>query len=291
MTDQPHDLHTFMAQVTDEMASEYQRIYARAAEDPGTAGDEGEENWATLFRDWLPPTYHVETKGRLISTGGILSPQVDVLVLKPAYPRKLREKKVWLASGVAAAFECKTTLRAGHISSAAERCQKFKALYPTQAGSPRRELRSPLIYGLLAHSHSWKSAGSQPVENICRTLESASLAAAKPADLVDLVCVADLATWNMMYIAKYEARWAAHAEKTMTELFGGPWGVQTAMVCSAANREGQKEEFRPVGALIALLTQALAWNDPQARDLADYYRLADLWGAGQGNMRSWPPSV
>ena len=49
MNDQPHDLHKFMSQVTDEMASEYQRIHARAEEDPGTAGDEGEENWATLL--------------------------------------------------------------------------------------------------------------------------------------------------------------------------------------------------------------------------------------------------
>src|SRR3954470_9041890 len=91
-----HDLHQFMAQVSDEMASEYARIYARAAEDPGTAGDEGEENWATLFREWLPPQYHVQTKGRLISHDGRMSPQVDVLILKPSYPRKLLEKKVWL---------------------------------------------------------------------------------------------------------------------------------------------------------------------------------------------------
>jgi hypothetical protein len=85
----PHALHMFMAQVTEEMASEYERIYARAVEDPGTAGDEGEENWATLLRDWLPPNYHVRTKGRLLSHNGLMSPQIDVLVLKPSYPRKL----------------------------------------------------------------------------------------------------------------------------------------------------------------------------------------------------------
>ena len=46
---QPHDLHTFMEQVTREIASEYKRIYTRAAEDPGTAGDEGEENGEPFF--------------------------------------------------------------------------------------------------------------------------------------------------------------------------------------------------------------------------------------------------
>ena len=86
------------------MASEYLRIYTKAVNDPGTAGDEGEENWATLFRDWLPPTYHIRTKGQLIGHDGTLSPQIDLVVLKPSYPRKLLEKKVWFAGGVAAAL-------------------------------------------------------------------------------------------------------------------------------------------------------------------------------------------
>ncbi|WP_198148432.1 DUF6602 domain-containing protein, partial [Elstera litoralis] len=82
-----HDLHVFMDQITEEMMSEYNRIYAKAAADPGTAGDEGEENWATLFRDWLPPAYQVRTKGRLINPDGSMSPQVDVVILKPSYPQ------------------------------------------------------------------------------------------------------------------------------------------------------------------------------------------------------------
>ena len=51
-----HDLHDFIRQCRDEMASEYNRIYKRATEDPGTAGDQGEENWAKLLRGWLPST-------------------------------------------------------------------------------------------------------------------------------------------------------------------------------------------------------------------------------------------
>ena len=49
----PHELNVWIEQTTTEMASEYQRIRARATEDPGTAGDEGEENWAQLFREWF----------------------------------------------------------------------------------------------------------------------------------------------------------------------------------------------------------------------------------------------
>ena len=45
-----HDLHDFMQQLSVEMAGEYNRIQRRATEDPGTAGDQGEENWAELLR-------------------------------------------------------------------------------------------------------------------------------------------------------------------------------------------------------------------------------------------------
>lgn len=122
------------------MASEYQRIFARAAEHPGTAGDEGDEgdeNWATLVLEWLLPNFHVATKGRLIGPDGSMSPQIDIPALKPFYPPKLREKKIWLADGVAAAFECKTTLRTEHLGPSVDRCREFKSLVAKRTGAPK----------------------------------------------------------------------------------------------------------------------------------------------------------
>lgn len=285
-----HDLHVFMEQVTSEMSSEYQRIYARSAEDPGTAGDEGEENWANLFRDWLPPTYHIETKGRLIGHDGRMSPQIDVLVLKPAYPKKLLEKKVWLAGGVAAAFECKNTLTAAHVKAAVERCVAFKSLFPDRKGSPRTELRSPLIYGLLAHSHSWKGQRSDPVGNIERALADASGTIDHPRKLLDLICVADLACWQVTYMTSYDATWSP-AQDSLRQAFGAARGALTSHVCASFKSQSQSDAFRPVGALIASLINDLAWNDPSVRDLADYYRMANLQGNSSGNMRPWPSTV
>ncbi len=115
MESEYHDLHDFMSSVTKEMADDYNRIQKRVKEAPGTSGAQGEENWAALLRDWLPPIYQVVTKGRILSHTGIPSPQVDILVLKPTYPKKLIEKKIYIAGGVAAAFECKTTLKKQHI--------------------------------------------------------------------------------------------------------------------------------------------------------------------------------
>jgi hypothetical protein len=89
----PHELRTFFEQVTQEMAAEYRRIYARTHEDPGTAGDEGESNWSNLLSDWLPSDVHVVTKGRILGANGVASPQVDVVVLSGDYPRKLLGKE------------------------------------------------------------------------------------------------------------------------------------------------------------------------------------------------------
>jgi hypothetical protein len=167
---QDHELQTFFQQDLDEFASEYGRIRNRAKEDPGTAGDEGEENWAELLRNWLPGSYTIVTKGRLLGVDGTCSPQMDVVVLNPGYPQRLLNKKVYIASGVAAAFECKTTLKGGHLEKAAETAAFVRQLVGRRSGSPYRELFTPPIYGLLAHSHVWKQPGSTPRENVTQTL-------------------------------------------------------------------------------------------------------------------------
>jgi hypothetical protein len=65
-----NDLFDFMVQATKEIADEYARIQKRVTEDPGTAGDQGEENWATLLRRYLSPQFHVVTKGHILGHQG-----------------------------------------------------------------------------------------------------------------------------------------------------------------------------------------------------------------------------
>src|SRR4051812_20093503 len=166
MHTKPHELFDFVFAVTEDLAREYVRIQKRATEDPGTAGDQGEENWATLFKQWLPSYLHVVTKGRILTESGYASPQMDVLVLSPSYPKMLLDKKLYLAGGVLAAFECKITLKAEHVKAAVETSALLRRNMPKETGSPYRELNSPLIYGVLAHSHSWKGERSTPVENV-----------------------------------------------------------------------------------------------------------------------------
>ena len=273
-----HDLHDFMQQISSEMSAEYHRIQQRATEDPGTAGDQGEENWAELLRGWIPSSYEVVTKGRIISEDGRTSPQIDILVLKDIYPPKLLSKKLYLAAGVAAAFECKITLKASHIAEATKTCAAIKNLYPTRSGTPYRELHAPIFYGLLAHSHSWKGDKSTPESNIALSLLASDLAhVSHPRQSLDVVCVADLGTWTSAKIT-----------------FLGPQQVGSAIsnhLNHILSYNDQNEHFTPIGAFIAHLIRRLAWENFGLRDIADYYRLAKLDGAGEGSGRHWPSSI
>ena len=268
-----HDLYDFMQQLSVEMAAEYDRIQRRATEDPGTAGDQGEENWAELLRGWLPSTYKVVTKGRIISQNGCPSPQVDVLVLKDVYPEKLLNKKMYLAAGVAAAFECKTTLTAADIKKTMKNCIKIKDLYPVRTGTPYKELHAPIVYGLLAHSHSWKSRNSTPENNIERKLrETDESLISHPRQTLDVLCVADFGTWVSGKITFMRT-------------------PQSIYVRHTPSHQAQYDHFTPIGTLIASLSRRLAWEYPALRNLVDYYHVTQIGGNGEGCSRSWPISI
>lgn len=137
-----NELFDYMTSATKQMAERYELIRRRRSEDPGTAGDRGEENWAELFRDWLPQYFQVVTKGRILNHEGKTSPQIDVLVLSPSYPRQLLHEKLYLAGGVEAAFECKTTLEPEHIDKAVSTASAIRKLLPERTGTPYKEMHS-----------------------------------------------------------------------------------------------------------------------------------------------------
>lgn len=286
-----HDLYDFMHQISNEMAAEYNRIQMRATEDPGTAGDQGEENWAELLRDWLPRTYEVVTKGRIISQEGVTSPQIDVLVLKGEYPKRLLNKKLYLAAGIAAAFECKITLKASHIVEAVKNCAIIKSLYSKRTGTPYKELHSPLVYGVLAHSHGWKGEASTPEENIEQRLRDAdTLHTSHPRLQLDLLCVADLAAWISSKITFFGPR-QTRDWSTMASVYGVNGSATSSYIGFTRTHEQQVIQFTPIGVLISFLSQKLAWENPLLRDLADYYRITNIAGSGKGYMRMWPSSI
>ena len=291
----PHELEDFMEQVTAEMESEYIRIRKRTSEDPGTAGDQGEENWAELLREWLPSTYRVVTKGRILSSDGRTSPQVDVLVLKDVYPQKLLNKKLYLSAGVAAAFECKTTLTADHIEKAAKSCVKIKSLDAGRTGTPYQEMQSPIIYGILSHSHSWKQPASTPADNIEKNwIEADQTYSEHPKHSLDLICVSDLGTWcptkfTFIPTPKFDADPSLEALKPY---FPDPLGTaRIAYTGYIPDRDKPRLRYTAIGAFMVKLYNAIAWENPSLRGLAEYFTLSEIGGNGEGKFRHWPITI
>lgn len=274
-----HDLSDFMASVTREMEDEYYRIQKRAREDPGMAGDQGEENWAELLGNWLPQGYHVRTKGRILSDKNIASKQMDVVVLKPSYPRHLLGKKMYLAAGVAAAFECKLSLKATHIKGA---FNSLRGVFKPRAGSIYEELHIPIVHGILAHSHSWKSRQSKPVENITHTLsEYQNNLTLHPREKIDIVCVADLGTWSAMRNSTWGSGWRCSE-------FGMEGFTSVNYMCASKANPNQIPSFTPIGTMLAFLWRRIGFEDASIQPLAKYFWYTT--GPGEGAAASGPSS-
>jgi hypothetical protein len=286
-----HELFDFLKASSETIQREYERIARRSSEDPGTAGDEGEENWRELLTDWLPPTYHVQTKGRLLFQNGSASPQIDVLVLSPEYPDGLVKagKKLYLAGGVLAAFECKMTLRQEHLSAAVETARAISAGLPNRWGSPYRELQRPIIYGLLAHSHEWRKERSNPVENVDRGMRVHLGNVETPRNMLDIVCVSDIGTWTAVKLVP-------HGHFVQTEdgqLSWEPADHHAAVAGFVRHQPSQlslqPESFTNVGAMIVSLLSGLARERQEIRPIAQYFQsIPGLAGDAGGLVREWP---
>lgn len=292
-----HELETFVDEVSAQLQAEYERIRQRAREDPGTAGDEGEENWRELLADWLPGQLSIVTKGRILGADGRLSPQVDVLVLHPGYPPALRNKKTYLAGGVLAAFECKLTLRAEHVGKAAATARTIRSLAQPRVGSPYEELRSPIIFGLLAHG---TSLGRDPLRRIDGLLAGELARDAHPREALDMLCVADLMCWQSWYILmgrrflnlspdQWEQTRALHGldEEGSIHASYGRW------VAGSAPWPGNDQPPNPLYELIGALMRRMARELPEYQRLADYWLLAQTKGTSGAATasRSWPFSA
>ncbi len=256
------------------MQLEYERIRSRATQDPGTAGDEGEENWASLFRKWLPGDMNVAVKGRVLCANGAATDQVDVALLPSSYPKGMLGKKMYLASEVVGVFECKTTLKRRHIEEVVERASAAKSTIYAAHG---REI----IYGLIAHSHAWRSEKEKVIERISDVLASSIQTHVKhPNDVLDIVCVADLASW---------------LTRTLWDPDEFGHGVATVHFHSATDSfdmDPDHIEDPPIGSMVSYLLRRLSFFDQRYEGLANYFGLSSIeYGQSDGrHMRIWRPS-
>lgn len=300
----PHELRAFFDQVSREMADEYHRISPRVHEDPGTAGDEGESNWAELLSNWLPSDLHIVTKGRILGVSGEASPQIDVIVLSGDYPKKLLTKKLYMAGGVVAAFECKTTLRREHSPKLFSNAAAIRRIAGEVTGTIYDETFGPIIYGLLAHRYQSDSSGAEA--SVDQELRRLAGRAGHPLELPALVCVANLATWqkNVHGIAVPTMRFNSREE--LEGLLNGPktkleWLRSLQWTVSALYHrwdDSLVEQFdiedgaappNPIAVLIMYLLQNLALADDRRTRMADYYLWTQAVASSGARVKEWAP--
>jgi hypothetical protein len=285
-----HDFFQFMGMIKDSMVSEYDRIHSRSSEDPGTAGNQAEENWAEFLRSWLPSNYPIVTKGRLIDTAGSTSPQVDILVLHPSYPHSLRNKKHYFTSGVIAAFECKLTLRKEHLRKFFKNSTLIKRMQECRKGTPYDELHQLPIYGLLTHSHNLTK--SKDIRFVILELldDIARHYCMHPRDLPDILCIADAGT----FIMHKEVRIGPFADRDAKEMFceiDKDGGVSTGYTSHDEDCSSPIDEKGMIlGALIYRITEMMAYEDHNLRPFVDYLSKIGLW-IGLGKSTCWDKTV
>lgn len=269
-----HELWRYAEQASLEISLEYQRIFSRSLEDPGTAGDEGEENWAELLRHWLPSHYHVVTKGRILGSNGEASKQFDVLVLHPTYPSGLLAKKLYIAPGVVAAFECKLTLKQAHIGQAFRRSANLKRLHRSE-----KDYNAPIV-GLLAHAHSWKSNKAANIERMGSLIYNSYCEHVQnlPENL-DIISIASLGTWGYRNLTMPPD--AQHP----TALYIGPNPTPETHLALESG-------ISPIGAFLNHLMFLLAQKEPELHHYQWYFEEALTLGLVRMTIvGEWPGYV
>lgn len=266
-----------------EIEDDYNRIQLNAIKDPGSAGDKGEEIWKIFLESWLPTEFKIVTKGNIILKNGEISPQIDILVINPSYPPKLLEKKIYYIDGVVAAFECKLTLKSKHIANALRTSKILKENSLKKEGTPYSELNSNIIYGLLAQSHSWKNKNSTPVRNIENNLiKNDKKFIFHPREMIDVICVADLATWVASKISVIIPK-NQFIQNLPSILSTGYVQFSNEII----KTNGMKQNINPLCSLLYFLTKKLAKNFVSLRCILNIYNSINFLDDGHGQTRIW----
>lgn len=275
------DLSDFLFDASNGIQNEYLRIQRRTKEDPGTAGDQGEENWATLLKNWLPPIFQIVTKGRIIDSDGNASPQLDIIVLKPEYPKALLDKKLYLAGGVLAVFECKITLKSIHLAKFFQTTVKIKNMRPLRSyRNIYEEAHSQIFVGLLAHSHNWND--NELVERIGGSIYNNDLNyVTKPIEMPDLFCIADACCWV--------AQKSLVPQMNHQDFESGECILTTYWSDQRINRFDAPRPATPIPIATALkaMMNRLSKEHEGLRSLALYFKNSITNGGG-GIGRYWP---
>jgi hypothetical protein len=291
-----HEHHQWLADVNDSIVESYKRDEEMARQ-PGQiqrTGHRVESRWKELLRVWLPRHYEVGDKRKylLLETedGPTVTKETDLVVFYPHYPEKLRDKESVLASGVAAAFSVKRTIGRDDIKEAYEDAITLRRGMKIREGTIQAHLIPPVFFGLLGESHDWKAPASTPKENIKSITDEFDRELVKlPREGLDLLCIADLGTWNRI-AAVLPQRFLLEQLRAnpIFSIFTNQYGTESLVMSGMRHDYNEQQDLSPLTNFIGSLWCKLAINDPTLKPLADGLRITKTvdisgsFGMGQG---------
>ena len=263
--------HEWLKKTGDDLQADYERIRDIARQPSGIqqSGHEAEAAWKQLLEAWLPPNYRIGVRKYLLFEtpvdGTSQSREHDLVIFHPGYPEALRTKPQVVISGVVAAFSVKLTLNRAGIEEAIEDAAVLRRGIEVKKDKTIGNLLSPLIFGVLAHSH--KSLGNPPDRTVDRLLQQSSADVSVPRESLDLVCIADSNCWRRW--VTIDIPWPpGHPFHSVRDRDKRP--IYGQAFASMGERLGDApQENYPVAALIGGLWDLLAQRDESLRGIAD----------------------
>ena len=295
-----HRHHKWLTDVSKQMHSDFEEAHAEASKRGGAqqSGHNSEAAWVAFLKDWLPQGYGIGTRKYILfetdpGDGSEVSAETDIVVFHPSYPEALRDRPNVLLSGIVAAFSVKLTLDKAGIREAVKEAARVRQAAKFRSHDLRGKLLPPFLYGILAHTHSWKTATSRPVESITAALsELDSQFSNEPREALDLLCVADLNYWSkQIHLVTPEVA------AVLPPSVAVPGGHIQYSFLSVGHDQSMKDatslELPPVAFLIGLLYEKLSYYDDSLSAMADGFRLTDMsyYGLSQSAAnRIFPPA-
>jgi hypothetical protein len=268
-----------LARINNSIVESFNREQAAASE-RGRAqevGHGGESTWIRALTQWLPPQYAMERRKYLLletDNGPRMTKETDLVVFHPQYPTGLRDNHLLLASGVAAAFSVKRTVRRQDIVEAYEAAISLRRGMQIREDTEKAYLVPPVFYGLLGQSHDWKAENSTPAEKIGEiTAELDRELVAAPREGLDFICIADLGTWTRKTVVLPQTFLDGQLRTNpVGAALVGEVG-DDSRVFSGLGRDYEQQNLSPLTNFIGALWGKLALNDPTLKPLADGLRI------------------
>lgn len=194
-----HAHHAWLSALAEDINAEYWQV-RRKLEGPENIQQRG-HHYEALFRRlllrWIPPQYEIGTRKYLLLErdidGETYSNETDLVIFHPSYPRELRERSEVLVAGVVAAFSVKSSLDAQVLQDAIAEARLVRDGFAERQGLIVGELVSPLIYGVLTHTHDLSASTTRAA--VTNALLAGANGEEVPRRQLDIVCVADLDCW------------------------------------------------------------------------------------------------